>query len=96
MHEMPLYVCHKEVRATRISGVVSRGTDTTTDENPVVEVYFHDARFEPRKVSLRGKPTPEAGWWWVDYGDYFSFSPNDKFEAGYTLKLEPEANPQVQ
>lgn len=83
----PIYVCHKEVRALKIAEVLDRGTDTTTDENPIVEVRFENDMFEPVVCSLRGKPTPQAGWYLVSYPDgYFSFSPEKSFEDGYTLK----------
>lgn len=82
----PIYVCHKEVRALKIAEVLDRGTDTTTDENQIVEVRFERDEFEPVVCSLRGKPTSQAGWYLVHYGDYFSFSPAKAFEEGYSLK----------
>lgn len=83
----PVYVSHKEVRALKIKEVIAQGTDTTMDENEIVKIVFEDESFEPIVTSLRKKPTPAAGWYFVDYGNYFSFSPADKFEEGYTLKL---------
>lgn len=82
---MPQYQSHKKVWALKITQVDDLGTDTTTDENPIVMVRF-DAPFEPMRFNLRGKPTPEAGWYWVTYPDgYTSFSPAAAFEEGYTL-----------
>jgi hypothetical protein len=84
--EMPLYKCHKLVRALKLSYVVDRGCDSTTDENDVVDIYFEDSRFEPMmRVNLQGKPHPRGGWYFVQYEDYFSFSPGKAFEEGYSL-----------
>ena len=85
--EMPRYRSHKTVWALKIATVVSCGTDTTTDENPIVELHFEDARFAPKKVILRNKPEPQDGWYYVQYEDgYWSFSPAAQFEAGNTLE----------
>ncbi len=87
MPEMPVYICHKEVRALKIARVEDRGTDTTSDENEIVEVFFEDIAFPPRKFNLRSKPKPDAGWYLIRYEDgYESFSPAKAFEEGYTLK----------
>ncbi len=93
MVEMPRYRSHKTVWALRIKEVISRGTDATTDENELVDIRFEDPRYAPMElVSLRGKPTPQAGWYYVQYKDgYFSFSPAEAFEEGNT----PEAIAQV-
>jgi hypothetical protein len=81
--QMPKYRCFKEVWALRINKVEDNGTDTTTDENPIVTVHF-DGLFLPRKMNLRGKPTPAPGWYMVQYEDgYISFSPGQQFEEGY-------------
>ena len=83
----PIYVCHKEVRALKIKEVVDHGTDTTSDDNPIVKIMFEREEFEPIICNLRGKPTPEAGWYAIRYNDgYVSFSPAKAFEEGYTLK----------
>ncbi len=87
--KMPLYDCHKQVRALKIASVEVVGTDTTTDENVIVQITFEDPQFGHMRTSLRGKPTPVGGWYYVDYGDYFSFSPATVFEAGYSL-AEPQ------
>lgn len=86
MPELPEYVCHKKVHALKIESVENNGTDSTADENPIVTINFVDRRFEPlRGINLRGKPTPQAGWYMVQYEDgYISFSPEKVFEQGYT------------
>lgn len=82
----PQYQCHKKVWALKIESVEDLGTDTTTDENPIVMLHFEGNTFAPRKMNLHGKPTPAAGWYMVQYRDgYISFSPEKEFEEGYTL-----------
>lgn len=89
---MPQYQSHKKVWALKIATVTGCGTDTTTDENPIVEVTFEDKVFAPRKFNLRGKPTPESGWYFVQYADgYTSFSPAEAFETGHTPEQQPNA-----
>jgi hypothetical protein len=85
--EMPRYQSHKEVHALKIAHVEHLRTDTTTDENPIVKIHFVDTSFLPIEMNLRGKPTPDVGWYYVVYdGDgYKSFSPAKAFEEGYTL-----------
>jgi len=88
---IPRYRCHKEVFALKIASVDSVGTDTTTDENPIVTIHFVEDGHSPRTVNLRGRPTPEAGWYYVIYEDgYASFSPAKAFEEGYTLIDQPK------
>lgn len=85
MAQMPKYRSHKEVWALKIARVEHAGCDTTTDENQIVVVHFDDGVFASQKFNLHGKPTPEAGWYMVQYEDgYTSFSPTEAFEGGYT------------
>lgn len=82
---MPRYRSHKEVWALKISHVEHLRTDTTTDENPIVRVHFVELGFAPIEINLHGKPTPDAGWYYVVYEDgYKSFSPAKAFEDGYS------------
>jgi len=84
--EMPRYRSHKVVGALKIRHVEDCGTDTTTDENPIVMIHFVDSTFAPIRMNLRGKPDPDVGWYYVQYPDgYTSFSPPQAFEEGYTL-----------
>lgn len=84
MTPMPQYRSHKKVWALQIASVTLIGCDSTTDENPIVEVTFADPLFAARKFNLRGKPTPEAGWYFIQYEDgYESFSPSKVFEQGH-------------
>lgn len=90
---MPAFRSHKKIWALEISKVIDKGTDSTTDENPLVEVHFVDPVFAPRTFNLHGKPTPEAGWYFVQYENgYNSFSPADAFVNGHT-PIDPADNP---
>lgn len=79
---MPLYTCHKDVRGLKI--VTLQKLD---DEQQTVIMHFAEGEQFSRQVSTINRPKPEEGWYFVDYGDYYSFSPAEKFEAGYTLKV---------
>lgn len=83
----PEYISHKRVNAAQIKGVVDRGSDSTTDENPLVDIFFEDKAYLPmQRINLRGKPTPAAGWYMVIYdGGYYSFSPKKAFEDGHSI-----------
>jgi hypothetical protein len=76
------------VRALKIATVMPAGTDPITHDSSVVMVEFVDQSFAARSFDLRGKPTPEAGWYLVRYANnYESFSPAQAFEEGYTLLI---------
>jgi hypothetical protein len=83
---MPAYISHKKVWAIKIKSVTPvtlHYYDNTTDS--AVEVTFEDSLYAPRIFSISGKPTPEAGWYLVQYQDgYISFSPEKAFEEGHT------------
>jgi len=84
--EMPRYKSHKTVWALQIAAVTFLGTDTTTDENSIVEVSFVDIAYRTRCINIGHKPIPEPGWYLVQYEDgYVSFSPAEQFEKGNTL-----------
>ena len=81
MSELPLYRCHKVVRAAKIVRI----------EHPLE--LIGQTRFELKDglqrvvatSSLDHKPTPSEGWYYVEYDNgYTSFSPADAFEGGYT------------
>jgi hypothetical protein len=82
---MPCYQSHKKVWALKIESVEYLGSDTTTDENPIVKLHFVEKHFAPREFNLHSKPKPDTGWYMVQYEDgYISFSPAAAFEEGYT------------
>ena len=77
--ELPLYNCHKQVRALKIS-------KTVDNPNKSIDIFFEDGNYAPINQEVDKKPTPEAGWYYVVYKDgYTSFSPAEAFEDGYSL-----------
>lgn len=85
---LPLYQCHKQVRAAKIQSFtrteprvrlfleapLGQGDEPT-------QLYVHDL-----DVAVLDKHKPMVGWYLVVYEDgYESFSPPEAFESGYTL-----------
>lgn len=89
--QLPLYKCHKEVRAAKISGISPRqgiGTDKEYNTLYLENPYRNGQNMAMQDVSpewmVRFKP--EVGGYFVQYNDgYTSFSPAKAFEEGYTL-----------
>ena len=91
MQQLPLYKCHKEVRALKIKSIEldaniaakeGRETDGSAIIYPVEKLYV------PFRVGqeYRKRHNPEVGGYYVVYEDgYKSFSPAEAFEEGYTL-----------
>lgn len=78
---LPEYKCHKKVRAAKIVAI-EHGDD-------YVCFHFDVGSTHPKRIIgtdlLQNKPTPEVGWYLVQYDNgYFSFSPAKEFEEGYT------------
>lgn len=77
---MPAYVSHKRVWALKIESV--------NLELEGVVLTFVERQFAPRTfrlLELQNKPDPKEGMYFVQYeGGYFSFSPADVFEGGYS------------
>lgn len=80
---LPLYQSHKKVRAAKILAITKFKINTlfalsTPDGMEEAITYLNE--------DLVKKPTPEIGWYLVQYEDgYFSFSPAAAFEEGYSL-----------
>ena len=83
---MPKYQCHKIVSALKIFDVVP------TKDGAML--YPHDPEFAPigvtedwfqKRIPQPLSDTSQTAGYFVDYGDYTSWSPVDVFEAGYTL-----------
>ena len=73
--ELPLYKCHKQVRALKIKDVTGCTITPAEAEYAAFEV--------PAEMYLRY--TPKAGDYYVVYEDgYKSFSPAKAFEDGYS------------
>ena len=78
---LPLYTCHKEVRAAKIARVDYLSAT-------FVRIYFENGDLGYLDRSVEDRPKPQPGWYYVDYGTYYSFSPAETFEDGYSLKGE--------
>lgn len=78
---MPLYRCHKEVWALRLSGV----GPLIYEDGSAFLYPFDEAPFKVSAEYME-KHKPHAGGFYVVYKDgYESFSPAEAFEDGYTL-----------
>lgn len=81
--EMPLYNCHKQVRALKIEEICPPLTEGLQG----ARLAIVDAGFAPVTVSdeYMKKHSPQAGGYYVVYEDgYQSYSPAKAFEEGYT------------
>lgn len=74
---LPVYVCHKRVRAGKIVGINSMNRELSLDVGPCqVAVQV--------SVEYMAKHKPQLGGYFVRYEDgYESFSPAAAFEGGY-------------
>jgi hypothetical protein len=79
---MPGYISHKRVWALKIAKV------HIDEDGQGIALSFENPGFALRAFTssqLSNKPIPEAGMYFVQYeGGYFSFSPADAFEKGYS------------
>lgn len=81
---MPRYQCRKKAWALQIALVRHVGTDTTTDENQIVELEFVEPRFAPRRFNLLGRLAPAVGWYLVQQQTgQIDFTPPEAFETDY-------------
>lgn len=79
LNQLPLYQCHKKVRAIKIKRIES----ADSGERLIPE----DENYNPIFVSsaYMQKHSPEVGGYFVLYADgYQSFSPAKAFENGYS------------
>lgn len=87
---LPLYTCHKNVRAVKIGAISagnSEGRVLITPEDPSYRTFA-------TTIEYVNKHLPHDGGYYVQYEDgYESFSPADVFEAGYTLIGGVPVNP---
>lgn len=82
MIELPLYQCHKQVRALEIMYV-----DVDQKQNKF-HVKFVDKSYKEKTFcyETHKRNIPQDGDYYVVYDDsYESFSPRKAFEDGYTL-----------
>lgn len=81
-HEMPRYLCHKQVWALKIASIDLAGIVGAI-------IVPEDKKYSPFSVSseFMAKHKPEVGGYFVVYADgYQSYSPAKAFEEGYTRK----------
>lgn len=87
--EMPRYQSHKKVWALKIDKI------HTDEDGQGIALAFENKGFASRAFTatqLKSKPTPQPGWYMVQYEDgYISFSPAEQFEKGNTL-VDSEAH----
>ena len=77
--ELPLYECHKRVRAARIDCVANGDTDDAT-------LFLSTGAMVKVTQRWLDSKHAEVGGYYVVYEDgYASFSPQKAFEDGYTL-----------
>ncbi len=76
--QLPLYQCHKTVRAAKITGIRYRSDGAYLEfEDKTLEELFVTSAYV-------GKHEPHPGGYYVYYDNHYeSFSPADAFEAGY-------------
>ena len=100
--KLPLYQCHKRVRACKIERVHhAYGADTSEDQcwiTPEDPWYIApgDPGLDPIQVCNEyvQKHQPKVGGYYVVYADgYESFSPAEVFESGYSLVSEDAGLP---
>lgn len=79
--ELPLYQCHKQVRAAKITGIAPQNSETLT-----ITLHLGDILGEVEVTSeWLAKHKPQIGSYFVVYSDsYTSCSPAEPFESGYT------------
>ena len=87
--QMPIYRCHKEVHALKISQIRANIEDNST------EIRFASPGFEPiiltpdESIRFRpfgyGSPDYDKGYLVIYADGYRSWSPTKAFEEGYTL-----------
>jgi hypothetical protein len=91
---MDNYLCHKRVKAARITDVQTGPVAPQFGSHGVTRLVYGDASIdgeEATKMCLRG--TPNVGDYLVEYEDgYRSVSPKKAFEEGYSLLERQESN----
>ena len=92
--QLPQYRCHKKVWALKIAKIHRDIAKIHRDEDGQgLALVFEDSRYAMKAFTssqLTKKPDPQVGWYYVVYDSptnpgYFSFSPAQEFEEGYTL-----------
>ena len=95
MTELPLYLCHKKVRAAKITGIT--GPDGFSDGHAEIVLDTVDTSIKSPCIAyvvvpvdaawLTRNPKLARGGYFVEYEDgYTSYSPAAAFENGYSLE----------
>ena len=87
--KLPLYQCHKNVRAAKIISMRGNGDGTHT-LSMVYPPFYRESPSHLVEVQVpaafMSQHAPEIGGYFVQYNDgYESYSPAKAFEEGYTL-----------
>ena len=79
--DLPLFLCHKQVRAAKITAIPS-------DENWIAGtgkvLELDNGSTVTVDAAWLSRCKPQVGGYYVVYGEFTSFSPAAPFEAGYT------------
>lgn len=93
---LPLYQCFKQVHAAKIARIQT--TNNIANGEFVHTLHFVDPNIGNVNISNEAlrKHQPKDGWYYVVYDDgYESFSPPDKFEAGYFRLQQLDPSPRI-
>lgn len=84
--KLPLYNCHKQVRAARIAESAYSSEEGRLMGYVMLELPNGTLYQQPVHHHWLDKYQPEIGGYFVEYGDgYISYSPAAAFEEGYSL-----------
>lgn len=91
--ELPVYLCHKKVRALQI---VDIGVPKDSEDQSRILVFGSEYPAKGVPADYVYKHKPKAGGYYVVYDDgYESFSPAEAFEDGYSLLPTPREGKQI-
>lgn len=91
---LPLYKCHKVVRAAKIQWIDARPETVEEQGSPLLSLeYGTSGQMCGISAEFIQKHKPESGGYLVVYEDgYLSYSPAEVFEAGYHAHWLPECS----
>lgn len=86
--QMPLYQCHKQVRALKIKEIIKKPVSLGEHYNGFTyDLVFEDQDFPPYTITAQfmKRSHCKVGGYFIQYEDgYLSYSPAEAFEDGYT------------
>lgn len=96
LETLPLYQCHKRVRAAKIVNIVPVGVMEAPAKNGGAVLHLDGGGFVHVGTQYMNKHLPVCGGYFVVYEEgYQSFSPAKAFEDGYTLAVPALLQPQA-